>query len=165
MIFKFSIPSMYSSVKVTFVVTLFLSLFLSTSRGNVVYVTTTATRQQVVNAAADTLEQVVTVAAFAPEFEGGTSALYAYIAKNLNYPSAAKKAKTEGDVFISFVVEKDGSLSDLEVKKGVNGEKGELLEKEALHLVKKMPKWKPGKDATKNPVRVAYMLPIRFKIA
>lgn len=94
-----------------------------------------------------------------PSYPGGVEELYKYIAENVNYPEAAKAAGEEGRVFVRFVVETDGSVSDAEVVRGIGGE----CDAEALRVINSMPKWTPAmKDG--NPVRVNYTIPITFKL-
>ena len=94
-----------------------------------------------------------------PEFPGGTEALLKFVANNVKYPEKAKDEEISGRVFISFVIEKDGSVSNVELKRGIGGG----CDDEAVRVVKAMPKWKPGiKDG--KPVRVSYMMPINFKL-
>jgi len=95
-----------------------------------------------------------------PEFPGGQDALFAYIGKNLNYPETAIEEGIEGVVFLSFVVGQDGSISNVNVMRGIGGGCNE----EAVRVVKGMPKWKPGHQRGKA-VRVKYNLPIRYKLA
>ncbi len=94
-----------------------------------------------------------------PEFPGGTNAMMNFLSSNLKYPESAKNNKQQGKVFISFVVEKDGGITDVKVMRGVC----EDIDAEAIRVVKSMPKWKPGKQEGK-PVRVHYTLPITFKL-
>lgn len=94
-----------------------------------------------------------------PEYPGGMAALTEFVATNLQYPEEAKKAKIEGRVFVHFVVEKDGSIKDVKVLKGL----GYGCDEEAIRVATSMPKWKPGKQRGKE-VRVAYNLPIRFTL-
>ena len=94
-----------------------------------------------------------------PQFQGGDQAMFTYLSENIKYPEEAKDKGIAGRVFISFVVEKDGSVSHVEVKRGIGGG----CDDEAVRVVKAMPKWKPGKKDGK-PVRVSYMLPIVFKL-
>lgn len=95
----------------------------------------------------------------APEFPGGVNAMMDYLRGNLKYPESAKNNKQEGRVFIGFVVEKDGSITNISVLRGVC----EDLDNEAVRVVKAMPKWTPGMNKGK-PVRVQYTLPIVFKL-
>jgi protein TonB len=94
-----------------------------------------------------------------PEFPGGEAALAAFIKKEVKYPKKAKRAGIEGQVVIRFVVDKDGSVSDAKVAKGVDP----LLDAEALRAVQAMPKWTPGKLNGK-PVKVQFNLPVRFRL-
>lgn len=94
-----------------------------------------------------------------PEFPGGVNAMMDYLRGNLKYPESAKKNKQEGRVFVGFVVEKDGSISNVSVMRGVCEE----LDNEAVRVVKTLPKFTPGMHGGK-PVRVQYTLPIAFKL-
>ena len=104
----------------------------------------------------DTIYNVVEVA---PEFPGGMDKMAKYFSENIKYPEEAKEKDISGRVFISFVVEKDGSVTEAKVKRSIGGG----CDEEALRVVKAMPKWKPGMMKGK-PVRVNYMLPIFFKL-
>ena len=92
-------------------------------------------------------------------FPGGEFKMVEYLRDNLKYPESAKKKGIEGKVYIQFVVEKDGSIADVKVMRGVCEE----LDAEAVRVIKAMPKWKPGEQEGK-PVRTTMMLPINFKI-
>lgn len=81
-------------------------------------------------------------------------------AKNVKYPVLAMENGIQGKVFIQFVIERDGSITDVKVARGVDAS----LDKEAVRVVQSMPKWKPGKQRGK-PVRVAYTLPINFQLS
>ena len=94
-----------------------------------------------------------------PEFPGGEQAMMDFVSKNVVYPKEAQEKEISGRVFVSFIVEKDGSISETEVVKGIGGG----CDEEAVRVVKAMPKWKPGKEKGK-PVRVSYMMPIFFKL-
>ncbi len=107
---------------------------------------------------ADT-DQVFQVVEVDPEFPGGIEALYKYMVDNVKYPEMAKADKIEGRVFVAFVIEKDGSVTNAKVVRGVSDE----IDAEALRVVSAMPKWKPGTQQG-NPVRVQYNLPIVFKL-
>ena len=93
-----------------------------------------------------------------PEFPGGEKAMMQWIAQNIQYPKEAAKANIEGSVIVSFFVEKDGSISNVEVIRSVH----ELLDKEAIRVVNAMPKWKPGMEKG-QPVRTRFFVPISFK--
>lgn len=95
-----------------------------------------------------------------PEFPGGKDALVAFISKNLNYPEQAVEEGIEGVVYVSFVVEKDGKISNTKVLRGIGGG----CDEEALRVVQGMPNWTPGKQRG-EALRVKYNLPIRYKLA
>lgn len=92
-----------------------------------------------------------------PEFKGGMDALIKYMGANIKYP---KESKKEGTVYVSFVVDEKGKITNAEITKSVV----DVLDKEALRVVKNMPNWKPGKDKGKN-VKVKMTLPISFKLS
>ena len=94
-----------------------------------------------------------------PQFPGGESALMEYVSKNVVYPEEAKEKEIQGRVFIGFVVEKDGSIGEVKVLRGIGGG----CDEEAVRVIKGMPKWKPGMQKGK-PVRVSYQIPIMFKL-
>lgn len=94
-----------------------------------------------------------------PEFPGGMPAMIEFLQTNLNYPKDAKKQKVGGRVLVMFVVETDGSMSNVRVAKKVFPS----LDAEALRVVKAMPKWNPGKEKGK-PVRVNFAIPIVFSL-
>lgn len=87
--------------------------------------------------------------------------LRAFFAKTIRYPQAAKKAQVEGRVMVEFIVEKDGSLSDLRVVRGL--ELGHGLPEEAIRVVKSTPKWQPANNFGK-PVRAYFLIPVDFKL-
>ena len=94
-----------------------------------------------------------------PAFPGGEAKLMEYVLKNVKYPQIARESGIKGRVFVSFVVEPDGSVSNVKVLRGIGGG----CDEEAMRVVKAMPKWKPGKQRGKA-VRVSYMLPINFQL-
>ncbi len=94
-----------------------------------------------------------------PKFPGGKSELFRYLRNTINYPRSAKEAGIEGTVIVNFVVNKDGSITDVQVQRGVT----EKLNQEAKRVVRDMPDWNPGKQRGK-PVRVRYRVPIRFSL-
>jgi protein TonB len=94
-----------------------------------------------------------------PEFPGGMAGLAKFIQRNLNYPSMAQDNGIQGKVYLSFVVEKDGSISDVNVTRGI----GSGCDEEAARVIKKSPKWKPGMQNNQT-VRVRYSLPINYTI-
>lgn len=90
---------------------------------------------------------------------GGMKAFYAYVGKNMKYPAQARRMGIEGKVYITFVVGKDGALTDIKVLKGI----GAGCDQEAIRVLSGAPKWKPGKQRGR-PVRVRMQLPIIFKL-
>ena len=94
-----------------------------------------------------------------PSFPGGEVALLNFISQNMKYPEVACEKGIRGRVIVSFIIEKDGSIVEAAVVRGVDPE----LDKEAIRLVESFPKWKPGKKSG-EPVRVKYTLPITFKL-
>lgn len=104
-------------------------------------------------------EDVYTVAEEMPKYPGGEEELFTYLSKSIKYPENAKKNNVEGTVFITFVVDKSGEVTDAKVLRGINEECDEM----ALNVVKSMPRWVPGKEKGKV-VNVQYNLPIKFKL-
>ena len=94
-----------------------------------------------------------------PEFPGGLSEYVKWLTKNLKYPEEARRQHLQGMVMVSFVINRDGSLTDIKVEKGVHP----LLDNEALRVMKTMPKWKPGIQDDK-PCRTLFAVPIIFKL-
>ena len=104
----------------------------------------------------DTVYQIVEQM---PQYTGGEEAMMKYVSENIKYPQAAKDKNIAGRVFVSFVVEKDGSIGEVKVLRGIGGG----CDEEAVRVIKGMPKWKPGIQKGK-PVRVSYQIPIYFKL-
>lgn len=94
-----------------------------------------------------------------PEFPGGDGEMMKFLQKNVNYPTIASENGIQGRVMVGFVVEKDGSVSDVKVLRGVDPS----LDKEAMRVVKSMPKWKPGMQ-TGKPVRCRFTIPVNFRL-
>ena len=90
---------------------------------------------------------------------GGMSAFKQFLKKNLKYPNQARRMGIEGKVFVQFVVDKDGSLNDIKVLKGIGGG----CDEEAVRVLKKHPKWSPGKQRGR-PVKVRMVIPVFFKL-
>lgn len=109
----------------------------------------------------NTTERVHVVSETMPEFPGGQYALFKFISKNLNYPKDAKKKGIQGKVMVQFIVEKDGTIGNIRIYKGISPE----LDKEAIRVfsLPTMPKWKPG-TSDGVAVRVRYSVPIIFKL-
>lgn len=94
-----------------------------------------------------------------PAFPGGDAAMATFIGKTIRYPKQARKKGIEGVVYVYFVVERDGRISNAEVKRGIGGG----CDEEALRVVNAMPPWQPGQQGGKT-VRTSYQLPLRFKL-
>ena len=105
------------------------------------------------------VDEVYIVPGKMPEFPGGEDALCDFLAKNIHYPQGAKESNIQGKVYIQFVVERDGSITNHKVLRDIGGGSGE----EAMRVVKMMPKWKPGEQYGKK-VRVQYVLPIKYEL-
>ena len=130
-------------------------------------VSTEETEQEVVIAAPveapveeEEEEVVFVVVESMPEFPGGQQALFKYLSENVKYPVIAQENGIQGRVICQFVVNKDGSIVDVEV---VRSGGDPSLDKEAIRVIKSMPKWKPGKQRGKA-VRVKYTVPVNFKL-
>lgn len=137
------------------------------------------------NAVKDSSDPVFTVVEENPTYVGGNDSLFRFLGRNIIYPAEARKLKVEGTVYVGFVVEKDGSITNIKVKRNVpetvinkvkvtgvddvvTGSKvvkrqDQSCAKEAVRVISMMPKWKAGK-AKGVPVRVAFTLPIKFKL-
>ena len=94
-----------------------------------------------------------------PEFPGGEAKLMEFISKNIHYPQAAREKGIQGRVFIGFIIEKDGSVSNVRNLRSVDSE----LDAEAMRVIESMPRWKPGM-LNGDTVRVSYQIPIVFKL-
>ncbi|MCG8310823.1 MAG: energy transducer TonB [Cytophagales bacterium] len=105
---------------------------------------------------AETIFQVVEEM---PSPRGGMRAFYKYLNENLKYPQKAARIGMQGRVFLSFVVETDGSLTDIKVLRGI----GAGCDEESIRVMQNAPKWNPGKQRG-NPVRVRYFFPIVFRL-
>jgi protein TonB len=102
-----------------------------------------------------------TFAQFMPEFPGGVSELYAFLQDNIYYPERMKNLGIEGTVYVSFVIEEDGSISRVSVERGI--ENGDELNKIALKAIQKMPNWIPGRSGNTS-VAVKQTIPIQFSL-
>ncbi len=105
-------------------------------------------------------EVVFVIVETMPEFPGGQQALFKYLSENVKYPAIAQENGIQGRVICQFVVNKDGAIVDVEV---VRSGGDPSLDKEALRVIKSMPKWKPGKQRGKA-VRVKYTVPVNFRL-
>lgn len=115
--------------------------------------------KQVVTQAEPKEEEVFNMVEQMPTFPGGPGELMSYLGKNIRYPAIAQENGTQGKVIIQFVVEKDGSITDVTVARSQDP----YLDKEAVRVVKTMPKWIPGKQNGKA-VRVKYTVPVTFRL-
>jgi TonB family protein len=109
----------------------------------------------------DTLEgnEIYQIVEEMPEFPGGEDKLVEFVSKNLCYPQKAKEKGIQGRVFVGFIVEKDGSVSNVTNLRSVDS----VLDAEAMRVIQSLPKWKPGKHNGEF-VRVSYQIPIVFKL-
>ena len=114
--------------------------------------------KQVVTQAAEP-EKVFDMVEQMPTFPGGQQELMSYLGKNIKYPTIAQENGTQGRVIIQFVVERDGTITDVHVARGVDP----YLDKEAVRVVQSMPKWIPGKQNGKA-VRVKFTVPVMFRL-
>ena len=103
--------------------------------------------------------EIFTVVEVQPGYPGGEEARISYLQQNIKYPEEAKELGIQGKVFVTFVVEVDGSITDVRVLRGIGGG----CDEEAIRVVKSMPKWVPGKQRG-VPVRVQFNLPIKFTL-
>ena len=101
--------------------------------------------------------EIFTVVEEAPSYPGGEEARVKFIMASIVYPQAAKEAGIQGTVFVTFVVEADGSITDVRILRGIGGG----CDEEAIRVVKAMPKWAPGKQRGRA-VRVQFNMPIKF---
>lgn len=101
-----------------------------------------------------------TVVEVMPKFKGGNKAMMEFLMMNMKYPASAAKAKQQGRAIVGFVVRKDGTISDVQIKKSAGHA---VLDEEAMRVVKSMPAWEPGKQKGK-PVNVKYYVPITFRL-
>ena len=115
--------------------------------------------KQVVTQAEPEPEKVFDMVEQMPTFPGGNTELMKYLSEHIKYPVMAQENGTEGRVIVQFVVEKDGTIAEAHVARGVDP----YLDKEALRVVQSMPRWIPGKQNGKA-VRVKYTVPVMFKL-
>lgn len=94
-----------------------------------------------------------------PSFPGGDEARIRYLSENIRYPQMARESGIQGTVFVTFVVERDGSVTDVRILRGIGGG----CDEEAIRVIKSMPKWNAGKQRGR-PVRVQFNMPIRFTL-
>ena len=118
---------------------------------------TTVSAQKTV--VAEKNQQAFDVVEQMPQFKGGDAALMAYLNSHIKYPVIAEENGIQGRVVTTFVVERDGSITDVKIIKSVDPS----LDKEAVRVVKSMPKWNPGKQ-NGSAVRVKFTLPVTFRL-
>jgi len=104
-------------------------------------------------------EEIFVVVENQPEFPGGQAAMMKFLSENIKYPVIAQENGIQGRVICNFVVERDGSITDVQIVRGVDPS----LDKEAVRVIQSMPKWKPGMQRGK-PVRVRFTLPVVFRL-
>lgn len=104
-------------------------------------------------------EEIFLVVEDQASFPGGEAKLYEFIRNNVKYPTLAKETGIEGTVFVQFVVEKDGTLTNVQALRKIGGG----CDEEAIRVVKSMPKWKPGSQRGRN-VRCSFTIPIKFTL-
>ncbi|RXQ96512.1 energy transducer TonB [Ancylomarina salipaludis] len=107
----------------------------------------------------DDEEKIFVIAENMPEFPGGDAALFSWISNNIKYPVIAQENGITGRVYLNFVVNKQGGIENVKVTRGVDPS----LDKEAIRVINKMPKWIPGKQRGK-PVNVSFSVPINFQL-
>lgn len=103
--------------------------------------------------------KIFTVVEQMPMYPGGYGALMGYLRDNIHYPTVAAENGVQGRVVVGFVVERDGSITDVKILRGVDPS----LDREAMRVVKNMPKWTPGKQ-NGSAVRVKYQVPVSFRL-
>ena len=104
-------------------------------------------------------DEIFTVVEDQPTPKGGIQAFYEYVSKNMKYPAQARRMGVEGRVFVQFVVDKDGTITDVKAVKGI----GAGCDEEAVRVLQNAPKWNPGKQRGRS-VRVRMVLPITFQL-
>ena len=145
--------------------TLFLVIFTLFCIGNI-YTQTSSTDKDIIeidSTKTDTTEEEYIDYFYVeemPEFPGGISELMKFIQKNMRYPKIAIKKGIKGRVICQFTVTKDGSIENIIVVRGLH----KSLDKEAIRIIKKMPKWKPGEDFNGQAIDCKYTIPVKFKL-
>lgn len=104
-------------------------------------------------------DQVYTIVEEMPVFPGGENAMFTAMTKQIRYPDSAVKSGVQGVVYVTFVVEVDGSISNIKVLRGIGGG----CDEEAVRFIRNMPPWTPGRQ-NGQPVRTQYNMPIRFTL-
>ena len=104
----------------------------------------------------DTIMDIIEIM---PEYPGGEEARMKFIVENIEYPEIAREQNVQGTVYVSFIVEKDGSLTNIKILRGI----GSACDKEVIRIVNKMPNWKAGTQRGKA-VRVKFNMPVKFQL-
>ncbi len=105
-------------------------------------------------------QQIFMVVENAPAFPGGDAGRMKFLQDNIKYPQMARESGIQGTVYVTFVVERNGNVTDVKILRGIGGG----CDEEAVRVVQNMPKWEPGKQRGK-PVRVQFNMPIKFTLA
>ena len=147
---------MKSISKLTTILVFFFMANYSFAQEEVILQTEKDTITQAVNDS----DEVFVFVEYSPVFPGGDAARIKYLQENIHYPEKAKEAGIQGTVYVTFVVEKDGRITNVKVLRGIGGG----LDKEAVRVISSMPVWSPGMQRGKA-VRVQYNMPIRFVLA
>lgn len=105
-------------------------------------------------------DEIFTTVEIMPSFPGGEQALFKFLHDNVRYPRVAQENEIQGTIFVQFVVDKEGNINDV---KTIGATKGGGLEEESIRVVKKMPKWKPGRQNQQN-VSVQFNLPVTYTL-
>ena len=105
-------------------------------------------------------QEIFQVVENAPAFPGGDLARMKFLQDNIRYPAMARESGIQGTVYVTFVVERNGSVTDVKILRGIGGG----CDEEALRVIKNMPKWEPGKQRGK-PVRVQFNMPLKFTLS
>jgi protein TonB len=106
------------------------------------------------------VEEIFTIVEQMPEFPGGAASMMKFIGNNTKYPAVARRMGIEGTVFVSFVIDTEGKISEVNAIKGISPD----CDKEAVRVIQTMPPWKAGKQNGK-PVKVRFVVPIKFTLA
>ena len=104
--------------------------------------------------------EIFTVVDEMPGYPGGEDARVSFLRQNIKYPEEARELGIQGTVYSSFVVEKDGSITDIQILRGIGGG----CDEEVIRIIKAMPKWVPGKQRG-APVRVQFKMPLKFTLS
>jgi protein TonB len=107
----------------------------------------------------DDINKIWTFVEIAPEFPGGVKEMMKFISSNIRYPAIDRRLGNEGTAYVSFIIDTDGTITDIKAERGFSG----TADEEAMRVIAKMPKWKPGRQGG-SAVKVRFILPIKFKL-